>query len=433
MGLIVELIHKKRRAQELTFEELKTLINGLLDGSVADYQMSAFLMAVCCQGMTDQETFSLTKVMLESGKILNFKNPHCIDKHSTGGIGDKASFILAPIAAACGISVPMVAGRGLGHTGGTIDKVEAIPGFKTGLSLAEFSAQLKKEKIVLMGQTLEIAPADRRIYALRDVTATVESIPLITASILSKKLAEGASGIVMDIKVGQGAFMSNMKDAKNLAQSLIRVSKKFGKKMTVVITDMNQPLGRCIGNSIEIVEAVETLQNKGPHDLTEISLILAAEMVLLGKKAKNIKEAYNKCRMVLENGEALKIFNKLIQLQGGDVQYVKNLALLKNASGKMIVNAKKSGYVDKILNRELGELLVSLGGGRTKTGEAIDFSVGMICHKKIGEAVKKGEALLTIYHHPEQLKTLQDLKEYFLIKTTKTKKLPLVYQTIRGK
>jgi pyrimidine-nucleoside phosphorylase len=433
MGLIVELIHKKRRAQELSFEELKTLITGLLDGGVADYQMSAFLMAVCCQGMTDQETFFLTKVMLESGKILDFKNPHCIDKHSTGGIGDKASFILAPIAAACGISVPMVAGRGLGHTGGTIDKVEAIPGFKTGLSLEEFSAQLKKEHIVLMGQTSDIAPADRRIYALRDVTATVESIPLITASILSKKLAEGASGIVMDIKVGQGAFMSNMKDAKNLAQSLIRVSKKFGKKMTVVITDMNQPLGRCIGNSIELVESVETLQNKGPHDLTEISLILAAEMVLLGKKAKNIKEAYQKCRQVLENGEALKIFYKLIELQGGDVQYVKNLSLLKNASEKMIISAKKNGYVHKIQNRELGELLVTLGGGRTKTGEAIDFSVGMISHKRIGDAVKKGEALLTIYHHPEQLKKLQDLQEYFLIKTTKTKKLPLVYQTIRGK
>jgi pyrimidine-nucleoside phosphorylase len=246
-------------------------------------------------------------------------------------------------------------------------------------------------------------------------------------------LAEGASGIVMDIKVGQGAFMSNMKDAKNLAQSLIRVSKKFGKKMTVVITDMNQPLGQCIGNSIEIVESVETLQNKGPHDLTEISLILAAEMVLLGKKAKNFNDAYNKCRLALENGEALKIFYKLIELQGGDVQYVKNLSMLKNASEKMIICSKKNGYIHKILNRELGELLVTLGGGRTKTGETIDFSVGMICHKKIGDVVKKGESLLTIYHHPKQLKILQELQDFFLIKPTKTKKLPLVYQTIRGK
>jgi len=433
MGLIVELIHKKRCAKELTFTELKTLITGLLDGTVADYQMSAFLMAVCCNGMTDEETFSLTKVMLESGKILDFKNPHCIDKHSTGGIGDKASFILAPIAAACGISVPMVAGRGLGHTGGTIDKIESIPGFRTGLSLEEFSAQLKIDKIVLMGQTEDIAPADRRIYALRDVTATVESIPLITASILSKKLAEGASGIVMDIKVGQGAFMSNMSDAKKLAQSLIRVSKKFGKKMTVLLTDMNQPLGNCIGNSIELVESVETLQNKGPHDLTELSLILAAEMVLLGKKAKNYNDAYKKCRQVLENGEALKVFYHLIEKQGGDVKFVKNLSLLKNAEDKTIITASKSGHIHKILNREIGELLVTLGGGRTKTGEAIDFSVGMICHKKIGDAVKIGEALMTIYHHSAQKKLLQNLASYFLIKPQKTKRLPLVYQTIRGK
>lgn len=284
------IIQKKRDKERLTKEEINWFIEGLTSGSIADYQMSALLMAIYLNGMSIEETAFLTDAMLYSGKVLDFPEQYYIDKHSTGGVGDKASFILAPIAAACGVKVPMIAGRGLGHTGGTVDKIESIKGFKTDISLLEFERLLKERGLVLIGQTKDIAPADKIIYALRDVTATVESIPLITASIMSKKLAEGAKGIVMDIKTGNGAFMSKLSDAKKLAESIRKTGLRFNKNMMTMITDMNEPLGFAVGNSLEIIESIETLKGKGPKDLTDLSVALAGGMVYLAGLAKTLPE-----------------------------------------------------------------------------------------------------------------------------------------------
>lgn len=410
---VYALIDKKKKGEKLTKNEIKWFIQSYTDGVIPDYQMSAMLMAMFIRGMDVEETAALTDAMLESGEQLKFPGNNVIDKHSTGGIGDKASFILAPIASAAGVKVPMIAGRGLGHTGGTVDKIEAIKGFNTALDLKEFQKKLNKEGLVLIGQTPEIAPADRLIYALRDVTATVDSIPLITASIMSKKLAEGANGIVFDIKYGSGAFMKDPKSARALGMSLIQTSKRFKKKAVALITDMNQPLGDAVGHTNEIIESIETLKGNGPKDITDLSVELAAHMIHIGGVEKTFDKALKRAWKVLEDGSALAEFRKLLKSQGGDDRVIEDYSLLPQATAKTVVKATADGYIKSFANAQIGLLLIELGGGRKEKTDKIDFAVGFNFHKKIGDKVKKGEAILTIDHHPHQDKIAKELVKKF--------------------
>jgi pyrimidine-nucleoside phosphorylase len=411
---VYSLIDKKKRGKKLTSQEINWFIQNYTENKIPDYQMSAMLMAMFIRGMDAPETAALTDAMLNSGERLNFSDHNIIDKHSTGGVGDKASFILAPIASAAGVKVPMMAGRGLGHTGGTIDKIEAISGFKTSLDLKEFTTKLNKEKIVLIGQTPKIAPADRLIYALRDVTATIDSVPLITASIMSKKLAEGANGIVFDIKTGTGAFMKTTKDARILGKSLISTAKRFKKKAVALITDMNQPLGLEVGHSHEIIESIETLKGRGPEDLKKLSIELAAHMIHLAGVEKTFLKAKRKAELMLKSGKALEEFKKLIHSQGGDVRVIDNYDLLPMAKEKTIVRAQKSGFIKILDNTLIGLLLIELGGGRKSKTDNIDHSVGFSFHKKMGDYVKKGDSILTISHHAHQSQIVEQIKETFL-------------------
>lgn len=427
-----QIIQKKRDGKRLSKEEIDWIITSLMNGSLAHYQMSALLMAIYIKGMTATETAYLTDAMLYSGKTLSFKGKNVIDKHSTGGVGDKASFILGPIAAACGVKVPMIAGRGLGHTGGTVDKVEAIKGFKTSLTLNKFKSLLEKNNISLIGQTKDIAPADKIIYGLRDVTATIESIPLITASIMSKKLAEGANGIVMDIKTGDGAFMSELSDAKALAKSLRDTASRFDKSMLTMITDMNQPLGNYIGNSLEIIESIETLKGNGPKDLTDLSIKLAGAMIYLGGKAKTLKDGEKKAAASIKNGKALKVFKEMIKSQGGDSKVVHDYSRLPLAKVVTSFKATKSGYIKDIKCKEMGLHCVTLGGGRHKTTDEIDPGVGFVLTKKVSEKVEKGEELVKIYHNKNQQNEVKEimaaLRSEILISKDKVKAPKLVYE-----
>ena len=411
---VYPLIDKKKRGEKLTNPEIKWFIQSYTDSKIPDYQMSAMLMAMFIRGMDVSETAALTDAMLESGKQLKFPGKNVIDKHSTGGIGDKASFILAPIASAAGVKVPMIAGRGLGHTGGTVDKIEAIKGFNTALDLNTFSKKLNKEGLVLIGQTPDIAPADRLIYALRDVTATVDSVPLITASIMSKKLAEGANGIVFDIKCGTGAFMRTQKDARALAKSLITTSKRFKKKAVALITDMNQPLGNEVGHSNEIIESIETLKGNGPKDLTDISIALAAHMIHIAGIEKTFAKAEKKALEMVSSGKALEEFRKLLKSQGGDDRVIDDYTLLPMAKVQTEIKANKAGFIKMFDNAQIGLLLIELGGGRKSKADVIDHAVGFSFHKKIGDKVKKGETIFTITHHANQKNIVENIKNKFL-------------------
>lgn len=424
----IELMAKKRDAGKLHPGEIKWFIDSFTNGQIENYQMSAMLMAMFIRGLDKSETAALTDAMLYSGDTIKFSDKFVVDKHSTGGVGDKTSFILAPIAAACGVKVPMMAGRGLGHTGGTVDKIEAIPGFQTTLSLEKFKEQVLTKGLALIGQTDSIAPADKRIYALRDVTATVESIPLITASIMSKKLAEGANGIVMDIKTGNGAFMSDIKKARALSKSLLATASRFDKKMVAIISDMNQPLGKMVGNSLELIECFEVLKNQGPSDTTELSLELAASMIYIAGKAKTIELARKKSLQALRSGQALEIFKNLIKLQGGDSAVVENYQLLPLASEKSVILATKNEYIKSFNCRAFGEHCVELGGGRHKLSDQIDFGVGLEIHCRVGDQVNKGDPLVTIYHHHSQQLVVDRLTQSILkndIKFQKSKVKPL--------
>lgn len=411
---VYPLIDKKKRGDQLSGLEIKWFIQSYTENKIPDYQMSAMLMAMFIKGMDTKETAALTDAMLESGKRLSFSQKNIIDKHSTGGIGDKASFVLAPIASAAGVKVPMIAGRGLGHTGGTVDKIEAIKGFETELDLDAFSKKLLDQGIVLIGQTPDIAPADRLIYALRDVTATIDSIPLITASIMSKKLAEGANGIVFDIKTGTGAFMRNTKDARALGKSLIDTAKRFKKKAVALITDMNQPLGNEVGHSNEIIESIETLKGKGPKDLTDLSIALAAHMIHMAGIEKTFEKANKKAIEMISSGKALEEFRRLIKSQGGDERVIDDYSILPMAKEKTVVTSNKNGYIKMFDNTEIGLLLIELGGGRKSKTDKIDHSVGFSFHKKIGDKVKKGEPIFTIIHHSEQKEIVESIKRRFL-------------------
>ena len=428
------IIAKKRDGWELDEQEIKWFIQSLLSGDVASYQMSALLMAIYLRNFNTRETAALTDSMLYSGKTLNFEGLDVIDKHSTGGVGDKASFILAPLAAACGVKVPMMAGRGLGHTGGTVDKIESLPGFKTELSFADFKNQVLKHGLSLIGQTGEIAPADKQIYALRDVTATIESIPLITASIMSKKLAEGAQGIVMDVKTGGGAFMKSVEQARELAQSLRNTASRFERSMMTVISDMDQPLGKAIGNALEIKESIDTLKGEGPADLEELSTHLAGGMVFLAGKGKTLEEGKAKAYRALKSGEGLKYFRQLVENQGGDPTYVDDPDKLPRAEHVTSVVSPQDGYIHHLDCEQFGHQCVRLGGGRKKQEDKIDFAVGLeICHK-VGEAVKAGDELVRIHHHAQQKDIVREMQKEFTekliqLRQTKPKTRRLIFAT----
>jgi len=399
----VDLIQRKRDGKELAPEEIEFLVEGYTSGDIPDYQMSSFLMAVFFSGMSDREVSRLTQCMLRSGDTVDLSAiPGVkVDKHSTGGVGDKTSFIVAPLAAAAGVVVPMMSGRALGHTGGTLDKLESIPGFRTNLTAEEFRKQLAELGLCFIGQTEELAPADRKLYALRDVTATVESIPLISSSIMSKKLAEGVDALVLDVKVGSGAFMKKQVDARHLAAMMVGIGRRMDKKVVALITDMNQPLGYAIGNALEIMEASQTLQNAGPADLTKLSLELAARMIYLGKKAATLEEARRIAEHHLVDGSAYRKFKQVVAAQGGNPQALDKFELLPNATGMREIASPRAGYVSSIDAEDIGVASNMIGAGRDKKEDAIDPAVGIILEVKTGEKVDAGSVLCRLYYTKE--------------------------------
>jgi pyrimidine-nucleoside phosphorylase len=433
----IDVIRKKRDGGELTRAEIEALVGGYTEGKIPDYQASAWLMATLLKGMTRAETAALTDTMLHSGEVLDFSDlpSRKVDKHSTGGVGDKTSLVLAPLAAAGGLTVPMISGRGLGHTGGTLDKLEAIPGFNVNLPVAEFRRILETCGCAMIGQTAEIAPADRKLYALRDVTGTVESPFLICASIMSKKLAEGIDALVLDVKTGSGAFMKSEKDAAYLAELMVETGERMGKKMAALITDMDQPLGRYVGNALEVVEVLEVLRGEGPGDLRELCLELAAWMFLLGGSVSSVEEGKKLSEKLIRSGEALEKFRKMVELQGGDARVVDDPKLLPPAKHKMDVVSGKGGYVTAIQCERAGTACVILGGGRERKEDSVDPAVGFVLHKKVGDPVSSGEPLCTIHYNSEALgaRAKAMLLESFVIASAPPKqKRPLVHRVIKG-
>lgn len=401
----VELIRKKRNGISFTDEDIKYLINGFTKGEIPDYQFSALLMAMVLKGMNAGETASLTDAMLQSGEVININDIKApkIDKHSTGGVGDKTSLIIAPIVASVGIYVPMISGRGLGHTGGTLDKLESIPGFRTNLTLNEYKKVLKACGAVLIGQTKEIAPADKLIYSLRDVTGTVESIPLITGSIMSKKLAEGIDGLILDVKTGSGAFMKKQRQAEMLAESLIMTAKSFNKKVIAFITDMNQPLGNNVGNWLEIVESINVLKGIVKNDLTILSLKLAGAMIYLGKKASSLKEGEKIAKQQIENGKAFEKFLEIVEHQEGDTSYITNPKKYPKPKFIRKIFSDISGYISEMNTYKIGMAALELGSGRKTKNDAIDHKAGIIFHKKLGNKILKGD-LIAVLHSDSSVK-----------------------------
>jgi pyrimidine-nucleoside phosphorylase len=399
----VDLIHRKRDGEELNAEEIAYLVDAYTRGEIPDYQMSAFLMAVFFAGMSDHEVDALTDTMVRSGEVLDLSSIPGIkvDKHSTGGVGDKTSLIAAPIAAAAGVIVPMISGRGLGHTGGTLDKLEAIPGFRTSLSLEEFRDQLQRLGLAFIGQTAELAPADGKLYSLRDTTATVESIPLIASSIMSKKLAVGLDALILDVKVGNGAFMKRQVDARRLAQMMVGIGRRMDKRVQALITDMNQPLGFAVGNALEVMEVSQTLQNAGPEDLTNISLELASRMIFLGKIVKTLDEAREAAQKLLLDGSGYRKFKEVIQAQGGDPRVLDRFDLLPNATGVREIPCPRSGYISMIDAEYIGLASTLIGAGRDTKEDTIDPAVGIILEAKIGQKIDAGTVLCRLYYTTE--------------------------------
>jgi pyrimidine-nucleoside phosphorylase len=399
----VDLIRKKRDSGEHSREEIEFLISGYTRGEIPDYQIAAWLMSAWIRGLSRAETTALTQAMLHSGEVLDLSSlpGKKVDKHSTGGVGDKTSLILAPIVAAGGLIVPMLSGRGLGHTGGTLDKLESIPGFNTNLSLKDFRRVLGECGMALIGQTAEIAPADKKIYALRDATSTVENTGLICASIMSKKLAEGLDALVLDVKTGSGAFMRREEDAVRLAELMVDAGQNMGKQMVALITDMDQPLGRAAGHSNEIVECIEVLNGKGPADVRELSVELSAWMFYLGEKTKSVEEGRKLAERMISNGEAREKFRQCIRLQGGDERVIDQPELLSKAASHADVTSNASGTITATNCEQFGIALAMLGGGRETKEDRIDHAVGLEFHKRIGERVEKGEPLATIHYNSD--------------------------------
>jgi pyrimidine-nucleoside phosphorylase len=395
----VDIIIKKRDKGELSREEIEFFVEGFTRGEIPDYQVAAFAMAILLRGMNDRETTDLTLTMANSGEVLDLAGivPIAVDKHSTGGVGDKTTLTVEPTVAACGLAVGKMSGRGLGFSGGTLDKIEAIPGYRTNLSREEFLTQLAKIGIVLTGQSGDLAPADGKLYALRDVTGTVQSIPLIASSVMSKKIAAGAQAIVLDVKVGLGAFMQTVAEARRLAKLMVAIGKLSGRKVVALISDMNQPLGMAVGNALELREAMETLHGKGPQDFREHCYVVASHMLVLGGKANNLRIARKLVEDAIASGKAWDKFLELVKAQGGDVRFAENPDLLPRAGLIEDVRATRNGYISGIHAREVGETAVELGAGRAKKGDVIDLAVGIIVHQKVGNKVKKGDVLFTIH------------------------------------
>ena len=396
----VDAIARKRDGEALSRGEIDAFVTGVTDGSIPDYQASALLMAIVLRGMTDQETGWLTDAMVRSGDRVDLSDiPGVkVGKHSTGGVGDKISVILAPVAAACGVVVPKMSGRGLGHTGGTLDKLESIPGFRIDLTIDQFKQALRDVGTAIIGQTASLAPADKKLYALRDVTATIESIPLISASIMSKKLAEGSNALVLDVKCGDGAFMKDPDRARMLATSMVAIGRQAGVRTEAVITDMNSPLGRAVGNAIEIIECLDTLKGKGPDDVTEEVTYLASRMVLLAGQERSDEAATARVKEALSSGRALETFAKMIERQGGNRRVVDDYSLLPSAPDREICRAPRDGYLSALRAEAVGRASNVLGAGRSKVGESVDHAVGVIACAKPGERVTAGQALLELHH-----------------------------------
>ncbi len=400
---VIDLIRKKRDGGALTGPEIGYLVEGCTRGSIPDYQMAAWLMAVVLRGMSREETAALTHAMVYSGEVLDlgFLPAKKVDKHSTGGVGDKTSLVLAPLVAAGGLYVPMISGRGLGHTGGTLDKLESIPGFRVGLAVPEFQRVLKACGCCMIGQTEKIAPADRKLYALRDVTGTVESPYLICASIMSKKLAEGTDALVLDVKTGSGAFMKKEEDAVFLAELMVETGERMGKQMVALITDMNQPLGRMVGNALEVQECIEVLHGGGPADLRDLCLDLAAWMFYLGGASKTISQGKQRSEEVIASGKAFERFRQMVELQGGDISVIDDPTRLPGTDHRVEVPSPKAGFVTAIACEQVGTACVILGGGRERKEDSVDPAVGIVVHKKLGDKVSAGESLCTIHCHSD--------------------------------
>ncbi|KAF1298429.1 pyrimidine-nucleoside phosphorylase [Enterococcus sp. JM4C] len=408
---MVDLIEKKRNGLALTKEEIHFIIEEYTNDVIPDYQMSALLMAIFYEDMTNEEITNLTLAMANSGEMIDLSSIEGIkvDKHSTGGVGDTTTLILAPLVASVGAPVAKMSGRGLGYTGGTLDKLESIPGFKVEISDEDFIEIVNKSQVAVIGQSGDLAPADKKLYALRDVTATVDSIPLIASSIMSKKIAAGANAIVLDVTTGDGAFMKSIDEAKRLAHTMVRIGELSGRKTMAVISDMSQPLGEAIGNSLEVVEAIETLKGQGPEDLVEMCYVLGSQMVVLAKKAETLEEARELLKEALISGKALAKFREMIENQGGDTRVIDQPEMILTAQYAMDLPAKTSGVVTKLVANEIGIAAMMLGAGRQTKEESIDHAVGLKLHKKIGDAVVEGESLLTIYSNTQAIEAVKEL------------------------
>lgn len=431
---MVDLILKKRNGGELNEEEIRFVVEGFTNGSIPDYQMSALLMAIYFNGMTETETAALTMEMVKSGDTIDLSNikGKKVDKHSTGGVGDKISLIVAPLVASIGIPVAKMSGRGLGHTGGTIDKLESFPGFNVELTEEQFTKQVNDIKMSIIGQTGNLTPADKRLYALRDVTATVESIPLIASSIMSKKIAAGADSIVLDVKTGSGAFMKSFDDAKALAEEMVAIGKNVGRKTVAVITDMDQPLGFEIGNANEVKEAIEVLSGKEVEDLKTIALTIAGHMAVLGEFYPTFEEAYADLEKRIADGHALEVFRKFVEAQGGDASLVDDVTKLPQASYEATFVAKEAGYIESIIADEVGVAAMLLGAGRATKEDKIDFAAGITLEKKVGDRVEVGDVIAVLRSNIEDMSSaIERLDHAYTIGATKPEARPLVHAVIQ--
>lgn len=428
---MVDIIAKKRDGKELTTEEIKFFINGYTDGSIPDYQVSALAMAIFFKDMTDRERADLTMAMVESGETIDLSAIEGIkvDKHSTGGVGDTTTLVLGPLVAALDVPVAKMSGRGLGHTGGTIDKLEAVEGFHVEITKEQFIDIVNRDKVAVIGQTGNLTPADKKIYALRDVTGTVNSIPLIASSIMSKKIAAGADAIVLDVKTGAGAFMKTEEDAKELAHAMVRIGNNVGRQTMAVISDMSQPLGFAIGNALEVKEAIDTLKGEGPEDLTELVLVLGSQMVVLAKKANTLEEAREMLIEVMKNGKATEKFKEFLNNQGGDSSIVDNPEKMPQAKYVIDVPAKTSGVISNIVADEIGIAAMLLGAGRATKEDEIDLAVGLMLRKKVGDVVKEGEPFVTIYANRENVEDVK-AKIYENISIAETAVAPKLVHTV---
>ncbi len=430
---MIDIIEHKRDGKILTNEEINFFITNYVDGKIPDYQVSALLMAILFRGMSDEEIFNLTNDMLHSGDIIDLSKIKGVkvDKHSTGGVGDKTSLVLGPLVASCGAKLAKMSGRGLGHTGGTLDKMESIPGMQINISEENFISQVNKIGMAIVGQTGHLVPADKKLYALRDVTGTVDSLPLIASSIMSKKLASGSDSILLDVKVGSGAFMKTLEMGEELAKTMVSIGKYFKKDTRAILTDMDEPLGLAVGNNLEVIEAINTLKGNGPKDLTELCIKAGAIMLLQAKICTSFEEGEKLLQSKIENGEAFKKFVEFVEAQGGDISYVLNTSKFEKAKYEISINSNKSGYITKIDALEIGEFAMKLGAGREKIEDKIDYSAGIILSKKIGDFVNSGDELCKIYTNKENYEEIiKEIKNSFIISENKPENRKIIYKVI---